>query len=245
MYGLNAVALVLFGCINALACRLCRCPKAIREKRMTAVCLTLLVWNMVRYGILFPMVEHRVRVPVEFSSVAYFVVPAIRLLSPKRFRSWAAYSGLMAGFFYYLAAVTLGGTLYQTYPTKEIYLSLLCHGAVYLCGFVALHRSLQRQRSAPPGIGGGAGGSLGGAASAGGGRQRTHADLRAHGRRLCKAAFAANGMELCAGFLLPGHGRACMAYDSGVFSEKPTAVPSLFRPAGGRIKQERRESAGS
>ena len=149
MYGLNAVALVLFGCINALACRLCRCPKALREKRMTAVCLTLLVWNMVRYGILFPMVEHRVRVPVEFSSVAYFVVPAIRLLSPKRFRSWAAYSGLMAGFFYYLAAVTLGGTLYQTYPTKEIYLSLLCHGAVYLCGFVALGTEAYSAKEAP------------------------------------------------------------------------------------------------
>lgn len=32
MYGLNAVALVFFGCINVLAYRLCKCPEGKRKK---------------------------------------------------------------------------------------------------------------------------------------------------------------------------------------------------------------------
>ena len=40
--------------------------------------------------------------PVEFSTVAYFAVPIILLMTKRRLHSWAAYSGLMAGFFYYI-----------------------------------------------------------------------------------------------------------------------------------------------
>lgn len=41
MYGLNAVALVLFGCINMLAYRLCRCPEGKRKKVVYVLLLVL------------------------------------------------------------------------------------------------------------------------------------------------------------------------------------------------------------
>ena len=51
-------------------------------------------------------------------------------------KSWAAYSGLMAGFFYYLAMIAAGGPLYDSYPIYDVYISMFCHGTLYFCGFV-------------------------------------------------------------------------------------------------------------
>ena len=81
-------------------------------------------------------------IPVEFSTVAYFVVPAILLLNQKQAQSWAAYSGLMAGFFYYMAMIIAGGPIYSAEPPYEIYISMFCHGALYVCGFVTVGTQL-------------------------------------------------------------------------------------------------------
>ena len=89
------------------------------------------------------------RVPVEFSTIAYFAVPAILLLCRTHLRSWAAYSGLMAGFFYYLAMILVGGPLYQASAPLDIYISMLCHGTIYLCGFVCIGTEQHSARQAP------------------------------------------------------------------------------------------------
>ena len=105
MYGLNAVAIVFFGCINVLAYRLCKCPERGRSRAVRALCVVLLSVNLFRYCIMYPLIQGEVMLPVEFSTVAYFVVPSILLTSRKKLRSWAAYSGLMAGFFYYMVLI--------------------------------------------------------------------------------------------------------------------------------------------
>ena len=79
---------------------------------MRWLCAVLLSGNLLRYGVIYPFVKGVVMLPVEFSTVAYFLVPAILLTSKRRLRSWAAYSGLMAGFFYYLAMIAAGGVIY-------------------------------------------------------------------------------------------------------------------------------------
>lgn len=149
MYGLNAVALVFFGCINVLAYRLCKCPKEKRRKIIVIVCAVFLSFNLIRYGIVYPFIKCEVMLPVEFSTVAYFAVPAILLTSKKRFYSWAAYSGLMAGFFYYMAMVFAGGPLYADYAPKEVFISLFCHGSVYFCGFVTIATEVCSAKEAP------------------------------------------------------------------------------------------------
>ena len=138
MYGLNAMAFALFIGINVLSHWLCKCNENIRKRVLTILCVLLLGGNLLRFGVVYPFIFGEIRIPAEYSTVAYFVVPAILLFGVKRFCSWAAYSGLMAGFFYYLTMILLGGKIYEAYPPYEIYISMLCHGTIYLCGLVTI-----------------------------------------------------------------------------------------------------------
>lgn len=149
MYGLNAVALIFFGCINVTAYRLCICPESKRRTVVPALCAVLLFGNLFRYCVVYPFIKGVVMLPVEFSAVAYFVVPAILLTSKKRMHSWAAYSGLMAGFFYYMAMIAAGGMIYGTNPPLDIYISMFCHGSVYFCGFVTIGTEMCSAKDAP------------------------------------------------------------------------------------------------
>jgi hypothetical protein len=137
MYGLNAFALILFAAINVSAVQLCKCSEPTRTRAIRLLCQTLLLFNIGRYA-LSPLLGNGIKIPVEFSAVAYFVVPTIILRAKKNNQSWAAYSGLMAGFFYYMAMIAAGGPIYNTYPHYDTYISMFCHGTLYLCGFVTI-----------------------------------------------------------------------------------------------------------
>ena len=149
MYGLNAVALVFFGCINVLAYQLCKCPEKARRRVVLRLCAVLLLGNLLRYCVVYPFLKGVVMLPVEFSTVAYFVVPTILLISKKRLHSWAAYFGLMAGFFYYMAMIAAGGMIYAAYPPVDIYISMFCHGSIYFCGFVTIGTEVCSTKDAP------------------------------------------------------------------------------------------------
>ena len=98
---------------------------------------------------MYPLIKGVVTLPVEFSTVAYFAVPAILLTSKKRLRSWAAYSGLMAGFFYYLAMIAAGGLIYGKNAPLDIHISMFCHGSIYLCCFVTIGTEECSAKDAP------------------------------------------------------------------------------------------------
>ena len=149
MLGLNAVALVFFGCINVAAYQLCKSPEDKRRKIVLALCAVLLGGNLLRYCVVFPFIKGVVMLPVEFSTVAYFAVPTILLTGRKKLCSWAAYSGLMAGFFYYMTMIMAGGMIYGTTPPLDIYISLFCHGTIYLCGFVTIGTEVCSAADAP------------------------------------------------------------------------------------------------
>ena len=149
MLGMNAVALVFFGCINVAAYQLCKCPESKRRKIVFTLCAVLLGGNLLRYGVVYPFIKGVVMLPVEFSTVAYFAVPTILLTGRKKLHSWAAYSGLMAGFFYYMAMIVTGGMIYGTNPPLDIYISMFCHGTIYFCGFVAIGTELCSVKDAP------------------------------------------------------------------------------------------------
>ena len=149
MFGLNAVALVFFGCINASAYNLCKINKQKRRAVVLILSAILLTLNLFRYCVYYPIIKGVMMLPVEFSTVAYFAVPAILLVSKKRLHSWAAYSGLMAGFIYYMAMITAGGMIYETYPPLDIYISMFYHGTVYFCGFVTIGSEVLSAKDAP------------------------------------------------------------------------------------------------
>ena len=83
MCGLNAVAIVLFDCINVLAYKLCKCPKTFAKKTVNLFCSVLLSINVFRYSFVYPFIKVEVTIPIEFSAVAYFAVPIILLFSEK------------------------------------------------------------------------------------------------------------------------------------------------------------------
>lgn len=137
MFGLNVFSLLVFISLNIFAVLLCKRSNESRSRLLRIICIALLLFNIVRYaralilgrGFIFP---------VEFSSVAYFAVPFILLTGIRKVQSWAAYSGIMAGFFYYMTLILAGGRVYATYLPNDIYISLYCHGTLYVCGLVSL-----------------------------------------------------------------------------------------------------------
>lgn len=66
MYGLNAVAFVFFISINLFAYQLCKYSEASRKKVLSALCVTLLFSNIIRYVVVYPFIEGAMRIPVEF-----------------------------------------------------------------------------------------------------------------------------------------------------------------------------------
>lgn len=131
------------------AYQLCKCPENNRRKIVFTLCAVLLGGNLLRYGVVYPFIKGVVMLPVEFSTVAYFAVPTILLASKKQLRSWAAYSRLMAGFFYYMAMIAAGSMIYGTNPPLEVYISMFCHGTIYFCGFVTIGTELCSAKDAP------------------------------------------------------------------------------------------------
>lgn len=148
MYGLNALALLLFVCIHWAVHRLCMEPAARRNRILKTLCVLLLAGNLFRYCVFHPLIQGQARIPVEFSTVAYFAAPALLLRRKPRLRSWVAYSGLMAGFFYYMAMILAGGPLYAADAPLEVLISLLCHGTLYFCGFVVVRTEFFRPEEA-------------------------------------------------------------------------------------------------
>ncbi len=146
MYGLNAVALIFFCGINILAYQLSKQPMVQSQRVVRGLSAVLLLGNLFRYLFFYPVVCKTVQIPVEFSTVAYFVVPTVLLTRAERLKSWAAYSGLMAGFFYYMAMIVAGGTIYHAQAPLDVYISMFCHGAIYACGLVTIASSRLREK---------------------------------------------------------------------------------------------------
>jgi hypothetical protein len=138
MLGLNVFSLLAFAAINLCAAKLCKCDERVRNNCLRLLCFALLAVTLCQYAPLSVLLTGDVNLPVEFSAVASLSVSVILLTGFKKGRVWAAYSGLMAGFFYYAAMITAGGEIYAAYRPHEIYVSLFCHGTMYLCGLVSL-----------------------------------------------------------------------------------------------------------
>jgi hypothetical protein len=135
MYGLNVFSLLVFAAVNIFASVLLKRSDETKRLILRIICFGLLSFNLCRYAL--ALLSGRGFIfPVEFSSVAYFAVPLILLTGIRKAQSWAAYSGIMAGFFYYMTLILAGGGVYADYRPNDIYISLYCHGSLYLCGLV-------------------------------------------------------------------------------------------------------------
>ena len=97
----------------------------------------LLCFNIFRYAIQ-SFKTGVMRIPVDFSSVSYFLLPAIVLMRLSALRVWAAYSGVLAGSGYFLFMSIFGDIAYVGYNPSSIVFALLCHGALLICGLLII-----------------------------------------------------------------------------------------------------------
>jgi hypothetical protein len=138
MYGLNMFALLVFCAILKLSGRF---------RNVRAASVALLTVNLIRYG-LPPVLGYPLALPVEFSSVSYFAVPVIALSGWRPAEVWAAYAGLLAGTCYFATMAAAGGPIYDAYPHWDIYLSMFCHGSLFLIGASILRTRMFRKKEA-------------------------------------------------------------------------------------------------
>lgn len=108
-----------------------------RRRVLNAFCILLLVFNIARYTF-NSIAQDRVKIPVEFSAVTYFVLPIIVLLKLDRVKPWGAYAGILAGSCYFLNGIFLGNRVYFGYRPITIVTSLLCHGILLFCGMLLI-----------------------------------------------------------------------------------------------------------
>lgn len=97
----------------------------------------LLCFNIFRYAIQ-SFKAGEMRIPVDFSAVSYFLVPAIVLMRLGALRVWAAYSGVLAGSGYFLCMTVFGDMAYAGYKPSSVASALLCHGALLICGLLII-----------------------------------------------------------------------------------------------------------
>lgn len=140
MFGLNAFSILVYIAITFSIFKVSRQDPKFQDKIVKLLSFTVLVINI------FLFAKNPWKIPVEFSTVSYFVVPLILLMNMKRLEVWAVYSSIMSGFFYYLTMITTGGAIYNTYPYISVYTSLFCHGSLYFIGMLKLKTILYDEK---------------------------------------------------------------------------------------------------
>ena len=107
-------------------------PEKTRNGFMFFQLLIVLLYNTFII-IIFPY-----KVPVEFSTLSYFVVPFIVLFNIKDLKLWAAFSALLSGGGYFLSMVVNGNGLYSHFPVYSVATSLFNHGSLLAFAVITL-----------------------------------------------------------------------------------------------------------
>ncbi len=82
------------------------------------------------------------KIPVELSTVAYFIVPLTILFGIKKLKIWAVYSALLSGIIYYSAMILFGTKIYSDYPPYTVYMAIYNHGALLTYSYITLSTTI-------------------------------------------------------------------------------------------------------
>ncbi len=140
MLGLNTFSIIMFVGITTFVLKVSKLETIKQNKIIRILSLLLLIVNAPK------LLRSPMDIPVEFSTVTYFIAPLILLLNIKKIEIWAIYSSLMAGFFYYLTMITVGGNVYSHYSPINIYISLFSHGTLLFMGLLKLKTTMYNEK---------------------------------------------------------------------------------------------------
>ncbi|MBQ3760689.1 MAG: hypothetical protein II875_01610 [Clostridia bacterium] len=139
--GINAMSLVVFSALNLLVHGLGRCREERAKGLLKVLWIVLLFGNLIRYVFVYPVIVGEVHIPIEYSTVAYFLVPAMMLWNKKGHVVWPALYGLIAGLLYFLTMIAAANRLYADAPPYDVYISYFCHGTLYVNGLLVLRKN--------------------------------------------------------------------------------------------------------
>lgn len=73
-------------------------------------------------------------IPVEISSLSYFILPTIITFGIKKYYNVASFFGLIAGLGFFLFYITMGFTVENSIPFWDHVIGMFCHGYLLFCG---------------------------------------------------------------------------------------------------------------
>jgi len=103
-----------------------------RSRFLKIQLLILLVYN-IGIIIIFPW-----KIPVELSTVTYFIVPIIVLFDLSGLKAWGVYSSIISGVVYFAAMIVIGNYLYEDYPAYGVYAAIYSHGVLLSYAYITL-----------------------------------------------------------------------------------------------------------
>ncbi len=106
--------------------------EVIRNRFLKVQLLLVLVYNIIMLFVV-PW-----KLPVELSTISYFVVPIIVIFNISFLKVWGVYASIISGFAYFLAILIMGNKLYGDFPPYAVFTSLYDHGALVAFAFITL-----------------------------------------------------------------------------------------------------------
>jgi hypothetical protein len=91
------------------------------------------------FVLLYNIVIHIVvptKIPIELSTISYFVVPVILYFNIKKLHVWAVYAAFTSGFFYYVSMIIAGDAMYGNFPIYSYSTSLFNHGTLIVYSII-------------------------------------------------------------------------------------------------------------
>jgi len=105
-------------------------PKETQYKIIKVQLFFVLMYNLVIH-IVVPT-----KIPIELSTISYFVVPIILYFDIKKLHVWAVYAAFTSGFFYYISMVLAGDAMYGNFPIYSYSTSLFNHGTLIIYSII-------------------------------------------------------------------------------------------------------------
>ena len=105
-------------------------PKVFQYKVIKIQLFLVLMYNLVIH-IVVPT-----KIPIELSTISYFVVPVILYFNIRKLNVWAVYAAFVSGFFYYISMVLAGDAMYGNFPIYSYSTSLFNHGTLVVYSII-------------------------------------------------------------------------------------------------------------
>lgn len=105
-------------------------PKELQYKVIKIQLFFVFMYNLVIH-IVVPT-----KIPIELSTISYFVVPIILYFNIKKLNIWAVYAAFISGFLYYISMILAGDAMYGNFPIYSYSTSLFNHGTLIVYSLI-------------------------------------------------------------------------------------------------------------